>query len=149
MPSRKKPVKPAAPAPQAKEPAAPLAITETLAAIKDVRDIGPSVVEQMMSLIPPSVVADKINAMMHATRWIGNGEHMREVPDTRAQEAGVKLYLAYVVGMPVQRSESIVKNLESEDQTMERAAKSPATRRHMRRMLDAMDEADGSPVEPA
>lgn len=71
---------------------------------------------------------------------------MREVPDWRTREAGVKINLAYTEGLPIQCIEQISTNVESEAQTMARLEKSPASRRHMRAALDAMEaqDAEGS-----
>ena len=85
--------------------------------------------------VSPDDIGRTIARLLGATRMLKNG--VTELPDSRAQEAGVKLWLAYSIGLPVQRSEVVNVNLgvEESDQLEERLAKSPALRRALARML--------------
>lgn len=104
-----------------------------------------AVTEKIIRLIterlPPEKIAEKLDELIHATRMTKHGE----VIDTRSVEAGVKLWLAYAIGLPVQRSEAITVALDA-DSTVgieERLAKSPALREQLRRSLAAADAAAG------
>ena len=52
------------------------------------------------------------------------------IPDVRAMEAGIKLYLAYAVGLPVQRQELVTVAINADSMTglRERLKSSPAMR---------------------
>jgi hypothetical protein len=162
MPARKASRKPAKKAPDPVEPvplvatvvvpppSRSLAIPEQaaqmeahLTTIKGPGDVSPTAVVRMRELIPVEKVAMVLKEMLSATRWVGMGEFMREVPDWRSREAAVKIHLAYTEGTPVQRIEQISSTVENEEQTLDRLRKSPASRRHMRAALDGMDADDG------
>ena len=132
MPKRKPPV--------ADAPAVPLVPVvspdEKLAKIDGSSPVAPSAIREMMQLIPPSRIAERIDFLLNATRETGRGKHLREIPDTRAIEVGVKLYLSYVEGLPVQRIEQINTTVESENQLVERMRYSPATLRHMEALIE-------------
>ena len=136
MPARKKPSSPA-PAP----PAVPVEtvkaeLMEKVKSLDRTQALPPSVVEEMMLLIPPSEIAVEIRSLLRATRWIGKGKNAREVPDYRAREIGLKYWFSYGVGLPVQRIEQINTTVESESQLVERMRYSPATLRHMEALIE-------------
>jgi len=145
MPARKKtpkaPSKPFVPPPSTSLPVEKqkAQMLEHVESIANVGHVSASAIIRMRELIPPMDAVKVISGMMTATRWVGTGKNVMEVPDWRTREAGARVYLAYTEGLPIQRTETITKVVESEDQTMARAEKSPATRRHMRRELDRMD----------
>ena len=92
--------------------------------------------------VDPDKVGQVIGKMMEATRTLKDG---RELPDTRTQEAGVKLYLAYMVGMPVQRSETVNVNVDADSAIgmEERLRHSPTLRAMFRKMLDKVEDEAG------
>lgn len=151
MPSRRKPAPPPA-APPAAAPAVPdlqpepapepEAAEVALEQIKDVRQLSTAVIEEMIRLIPPSRIAQEIETMLTAKRWVGKGENMRQEPDLRAREIGLRYWFSYGIGLPVQRQEIVSTHMESESQVMARARLSPATRAAMRAELDQMDADD-------
>lgn len=107
-----------------------------------------AVTEKIIRLItdrlPPEKIADKLDQLIHATRMTKHGE----VIDTRSVEAGVKLWLAYAVGLPVQRTESVNVTLDADAALgiEERLAKSPALREQLRRSLEAAEAAAAGQV---
>ena len=67
-----------------------------------------------------------------------------ERPDYRTRLEAVKMYLAYIVGTPIQRQEQVNYNLDindlSEAELTQTLAKSPAMRKKIRAMLNAAEE---------
>jgi hypothetical protein len=103
-------------------------------------DLSPKVLSILTEKVPPAEVADAIGDMIRAKRVTKNGVEV----DGRQREAGVKLWLAYAVGLPVQRVESVNVNLDAESGVglRERLAKSPALRAALRKELDAADSVE-------
>ncbi len=87
--------------------------------------------EEILNLVPADVIAGKIQYLLNATYVTRAGV---EIPDNSAVEAGVKLWLAYCVGMPVQRSEIVQVNVEG-DGALDRMLATPAGRAAMQRKL--------------
>ncbi|MBC8001081.1 MAG: hypothetical protein H7X97_00720 [Opitutaceae bacterium] len=85
--------------------------------------------------VDPDKVGMVISKMLDATRSLKDG---RELPDTRTQEAGVKLYLAYMVGMPVQRTEAVNVNLDADSSVdiEARMENSPALLDQMEKLIE-------------
>lgn len=105
-----------------------------------VRNVSQRTINLLAERIPPERVVDQLDKLLTATRTGKNGV---VTPDVRAIEAGLKLWLAYGIGLPVQRTEAININLDA-DAAMgieERLAKSPALREQLRRSLAAADAA--------
>lgn len=103
-------------------------------------DLSPKVLSILTEKVPPAEVADAIGDMIRAKRRTKHGEEV----DGRQREAGVKLWLAYAVGLPVQRVESVNVNLDADAGAglRERLAKSPALRAALRKELDAADSVE-------
>jgi uncharacterized protein (DUF2336 family) len=95
-------------------------------------EINRSVVAIIAEKIPGEQVGDMLREMLHATRPTKHGE----IPDWRAREAAMKLFIAYREGLPVQRQEihQTVTN-RSEDENM-RLLESPAVRSMLKKMLE-------------
>jgi hypothetical protein len=108
-----------------------------LLSINNPGHVSPSAVTRMKALIPADTVMAVVSGMLHATRWVGIGEAAQEVPDWRTREAGVKIFLSYTEGLPVQRQEIITHDMGSGD-LMARAEKSPALVRQIERMLELL-----------
>jgi hypothetical protein len=100
--------------------------------------ISQSIARELAEKIPPDMIATGIKELIAAKRTNKRGE---EEVDVRAKEAGLKLALAYRVGLPVQRVESINVNLDPDSQVgiEERLANSPALRQALRKTLDRCD----------
>ena len=96
-------------------------------------------VAAIAKVISPQRIAEAINEMLHAKRELKNGTIL---PDTRAQEAGVKFYLQYMIGLPVQRVEQVTVNVDADAEAglSERLTKSPALRLSLKR---AIEKAEG------
>lgn len=101
--------------------------------IKSTRDISPLLLGKLAELVPPELIAEKISEMLDAEMKNARGEFY---PDWRAREAGIKLYLSYQLGMPVQRQIVVNETRESTGQTLERLLASPASRRALQSVLD-------------
>lgn len=91
--------------------------------------------------LPPERIVERLDQLIHATRTTRHGVEI----DSRAVESGVKLWLAYVVGLPIQRQEVVSVNLNADSSLdiEERLANSPALREQLRRSLAAADAAAG------
>jgi len=100
-------------------------------------EINKQVATVLLAKVGPEKVADTIKDMLEATRPTKHGE----VPDGRQREAGVKLWLAYMVGLPVQRQEIVSVQLDAEAELgiRERLRHSPALRANLRRMIDEIE----------
>ena len=101
-------------------------------------DINKQVAKVLLEKVSAEKVADVIRDMLNATRLTKEGVE----PDGRQREAGVKLWLAYMVGLPVQRQEivSVALDAEAEIGMRERLRNSPALRASLRRVLDSLEE---------
>lgn len=113
-------------------PTADTATTE-LRTIAKGSDIGPALLARLAEMVPVELVAQKILQLLHAEIVNARGE---SYPDNRAIEAGVKLYMSYQVGMPVQRQVIVTEARETTGQTLERLLASPASRRALQSVLD-------------
>ena len=102
-------------------------------------DINKQVAKVLLEKVGPDMVAETIHEMMVATRPTRDGE----VPDGRQREAGVKLWLAYMVGLPVQRTESVTVELTADAEVgmRERLRHSPSLRASLRAILDEIEGA--------
>lgn len=96
--------------------------------------ITAKVVECIASRIPPERIAKAIDKLLDAKRMTKFGPE----EDPRAMEAGVKLYLSYIVGMPTQRIEQVNVNVDADTEAgmEERLKASPALRAKLQQMLD-------------
>lgn len=110
---------------------------------KTLADVAPSAISQafivaVSECVKPERVAEAVGQLLTAKRVTKSGT---EFPDYRAMEAGIKLYLAYTIGLPVQRQEVVTVNVDADSETgmMDRLAKSPALRAALRKALDAAD----------
>lgn len=71
--------------------------------------LGPKAIERLAREVPIEKVIATIKDMMEANMTAGNAAAklvaagMEPPPDWRAREAALKLWLSYVVGMPIQR----------------------------------------------
>jgi hypothetical protein len=111
--------------------------------LSDPRVITKEIVVAMAKKVSPDDIAGKVHQLINAKRDTKHGL----IPDVRSMEAGIKLYLAYVVGLPVQRSEVLTVNLDADSTTgfVERLKNSPAMRESLRRALEAAEEGAPSP----
>ena len=107
--------------------------------LSDPRQINKEVVVALARKIGPDLIADKIASLLDATRLTKYGP----APDTRSMEAGIKLYLAYVIGLPTQRQEVITVNLDADSAVglEQRLLASPALCDSLQRMIDKARQA--------
>ena len=81
--------------------------------------LGPDAIRLIAAEVAPSEIAKTIKEMMGACLVSGSlvkkalEEGLDAPPDWRAREAGVKLWLSYVVGMPVQRQHIVQERRQS------------------------------------
>lgn len=106
--------------------------------LSDPRVINKEVVVALARAISPDMIAAKIRELLDMTRTTKAGE----VPDVRAMEAGIKLWLAYTAGLPTQRQEivSVALDADSSLGMRERLAHSPALRQVLRGVLDDVEQ---------
>lgn len=109
---------------------------------KKIEDLMPAEVAKNIIIaignkIKPETIAEKINSLLTATRPTKHGDAI----DTRAVEVGLKLYLSYMVGLPVQRIEQINVNVDADNEKglEERILSSPALQNALRRILAKVD----------
>lgn len=114
--------------------------------LSDPRVINKEIVVAMANKVAPDDIAAKVYELIHAKRETKGGAM---IPDVRSMEAGIKLYLSYVVGLPIQRSEVVTVNLDADSTTglAERLRNSPALRETFRRILDAAEDTTPPPLE--
>lgn len=111
---------------------AKLTAGEQLNQIKQASDLGASLLATLAKEVGHDVIIATLKDMLTANTVTKAG---KKAPDWRAREAGVKMYLAYMVGMPVQRSVTIERKEESEGETMTRLLESPAAREALKRAM--------------
>ena len=101
--------------------------------------VSRELVAAIAQVISPQRIAEAINEMLSAKRELKNGTIL---PDTRAQEAGVKFYLQYMIGLPVQRVEQVNVNIDADAEAglTDRLTNSPALRQSLKR---AIEKAEG------
>lgn len=92
-------------------------------------------VTTLASEFPPQYVIGKIRELLDATRWSKD----TLVPDFRARCDGIKILLAYGIGLPVQREELKQPEPPKTDM-MERIARSPQARKALKRMWEKAEE---------
>ena len=99
--------------------------------------ISKAMAEELARKVPASLIADAILELINAKRMTKHGLET----DVRAKEAGLKLALAYKVGLPIQRTEAINVNLDADSAVgmKERLAHSPALRAIFRKILDEVE----------
>jgi hypothetical protein len=104
-------------------------------ALTDPGRINSAVLHALAARITPEILADRVYRLIHAKRKLKNGQ---EEDDVRANEAGLKLALAYQVGKPIERAQIVTQNVPADDHTdfATRVDRSPALRRMLRKMLD-------------
>lgn len=105
--------------------------------LSDPRHISKEVVVALARTVSPDLIARKIKQLLETERETKTGM----VPDVRAMEAGIKLYLAYAVGLPTQRSEVVTVAVDADSAVgmEERMRNSPALRAMFQAMLDRVD----------
>ena len=104
--------------------------------IQNTRDIGTGTLKRLAELVTPERIAEKIHEMLDATTLVRTGsESTEERPDWRTVEAAVKLWLAYQLGMPVQRQVIVQQAAETSEGTMDRLMSSPAAIKVLESML--------------
>lgn len=95
--------------------------------LADPGSINDAVLSALVQHCPPDYIAKRIWDLCEAKRTdrYGNEEY-----EPRANEAGLKLALAYSVGKPIERQQIVTKNISADPvaDIEERLAKSPALR---------------------
>ena len=112
--------------------------------LADPNKINSAVLAALLERCPPEYLADRVYRLIEAKRQTKSGEE----DDVRANEAGLKLALAYSIGKPIERQQIAVSNVTADPDAdlASRLKKSPALRRMMKRMISEA-EADEIEVE--
>jgi len=112
--------------------------------LADPSKINSAVLAALLERCPPEYLAERVYRLIEAKRQTKSGEE----DDVRANEAGLKLALAYSIGKPIERQQIAVSNvtLDPDADLANRLRKSPALRRMMQRMI-AEAEADEVDVQ--
>jgi len=102
-------------------------------------ELNREIVAAIAEHIDPQDIAKTIKALMGAHRALKDGTVLL---DTRANEAGVKLALAYLVGVPVQRQEIVQVNVDADASAdmLARLKSSPALRDQLAKLLAEANE---------
>ena len=95
-------------------------------------NVTPALVAHLASRFSPEFIAGKVEELLNATHVTQGG---REIADNRAREAGLKLLMAYLVGLPVQRQEIVQVSFDSLEELQKRAQQSPALRSAVAKIL--------------
>jgi hypothetical protein len=96
-------------------------------------------ITEMINRVPLDTVVGTLQKLLDATQRDG-------FPDWRARTDGIKLWLSYVIGLPVQRQEIVTHKLTSAKPTAAMLA-NPETRAMLRRLLDDADKGKATDVE--
>ena len=89
--------------------------------------------EKLSERVTPDLVADTVCAAMAAEI---NGK-AGAIPDHRTRLEACKLFLNYIVGMPVQRQEIVTKDVKSDQDVIASLVASPAAMAALERRISA------------
>lgn len=118
-------------------------------AIDNNATIGTKLITRMAAEIPPEMVIEVIKGLMTAKQWVRVSKtETREVDDHARRESGARLFIAYMVGMPIQRVVEVHQKPESDAEVMDRLLSSPTAREEFRKLLDEA-EARNTSTNPA
>lgn len=108
--------------------------------LQDPREINREIVFALARKVPADKIADKIDELIEMKRETKVGR----VTDVRAMEAGIKLYLAYVVGMPTQRQEIVSVSLDADSSIglAERLQNSPALLKSLKEIIAKVEDGE-------
>lgn len=125
-----------------------------VAEFREERKARPFGERKVSSNLTPAHVNAEVMAALTAkygpeeiTEWLDELRHAthKGAPDMRTRLAAFSLMMAYKIGRPVERIETVSVNLDADSShdIAERLAKSPALREQLRRSLAAADAAAG------
>jgi hypothetical protein len=97
------------------------------------RNVTPELIAHLAEKFSPELIAKKLEALLNATHVTAGG---KVIDDNRAQEAGLKLLLAYLVGLPIQRQEIINVHVAGMQELTDKAMASPALQSLAQRLVD-------------
>jgi hypothetical protein len=95
--------------------------------------ISPKLMQHLAERFSAELIGDKIAELLHATH-VTSGN--RVITDNRALEAGLKLLLGYLIGLPVERREVIMRQVTTLEDLQAQAKSSPELRRALAELLD-------------
>ena len=101
--------------------------------------VSQHLIETLAARFTPERIVGYIEDLLNATHVTKGGNL---IPDNRARESAVKLLLAYVVGLPVQRQEIIQKFIDGSKETEEAILASPALRSTLAKKIAQAQAAD-------
>ena len=106
----------------------------------DAPQLSQRAIAQIINRVPVERIVEVIEGLLTA-------EFPNDKPDWKARESGAKLWLSYVIGLPVQRQEIVTHKVTSP--RLPDLLKSPETRERLRLMLAEMDKGvEGDGVAP-
>lgn len=100
--------------------------------LKNPTNITPHLLAQLAEQFPPEVIVEKIHDLLEATHVTKGGQ---TIPDNRAREAGLKILMAYQIGLPIQRQEVVTTQFDSLDEMQQRLKNSPALKAAVAKLL--------------
>ena len=101
--------------------------------LSDPSKISTRLTSVLAEQFPAEVISEKIDELLNATRELKDGTILT---DTRSLEAGLKLLLAYTVGKPVERTETLTVNVETTpEQLSAQIESSPALKARLKKLL--------------
>jgi hypothetical protein len=105
--------------------------------------VSQKLIETLAERFTPERIVGYIEDLLAATHVTKGGNI---IPDNRAREAAVKLLLAYVVGLPVQRQEIIQKFIDGSLDTEEAILASPALRSTLARKIARVEASEAAGI---
>ena len=105
--------------------------------------VSQKLIETLSERFTPEMIVGYIEQLLEATHVTKGGNH---IPDNRARESAVKLLLAYMVGLPVQRQEIIQKFIDGSKDTEEAILASPALRATLARKIAQVEASEAAGI---
>ena len=109
--------------------------------------VSVSLINALAEKFPPERIVGYIEALMVATHKTNGGQI---IPDNRAREAGTKLLMSYLVGLPIQRQEIVNINVDGNNEAAEKAILgSPALRSALAAKIQQAEEEERKSLPPS
>lgn len=107
-------------------------------------NVTPALINHLAEKFSPEFIAGKIEELLNATHLTKGGQ---AISDNRAREAGLKLLMSYLIGLPVQRQEILQLNFDSLEELQKRAQQSPTIQAAVARVLAPTNIQSDGPLE--
>ncbi len=126
-----------------------MATRDAIKKVKDLqqRDLGASILMKIAEQVTSEDIAVAIAEMLVAMKYERVSKTETQlVPDWTARANGIRLYLGYQIGLPVQRQVIIQQSDEAPEATLDRIMASPTARKWLAKLLHDADKMTGSPA---